>query len=141
MAAVKRDFRGMTLLELLIVVAIVGILAAVALPSFNDQVVKARRADARNSLFDWQIRQAQYFANTASYASISTILGSGSDTIDSDEGYYDVTVSSSSASTYQMRATPKSGASQADDSECASYFCVNQDGVDLSGDCAPKACW
>ena len=51
MAAVRRDFRGMTLLELLIVIAIVGILAAVALPSFNDQVVKARRADARNSLF------------------------------------------------------------------------------------------
>jgi type IV pilus assembly protein PilE len=138
---VKGCSRGMTLLELLIVIAIVGIIAAVALPSFNDQVVKARRSDARNTLFDWQLRQAQQFANTASYASISTIIGSGSDTIDSTEGYYEVTVFSQSASAYQIRATPKSGTSQAEDSECASYFCVNQDGVDLSGSCAPRACW
>ena len=43
----KSRQQGMTLLELLIVLAIVGILAAIAVPSFNDSVMKARRADAR----------------------------------------------------------------------------------------------
>lgn len=141
MAISKSRQKGMTLLELMIVIAIVGILASVAIPSFNDSVIKARRADARNSLFDWQLRQAEYFADNLSYASVSTINGSGADTVDSGEDYYDITVTSSSATTFQMTATPKSGTTQASDSECASYFCINQDGPLYTGSCAAQACW
>jgi len=133
--------KGMTLLELMIVVAIVGILASIALPSFNNSVTKARRADARNSLFDWQLRQAEYFADNLSYASVSTVTGSGADIVDSGESYYDITVTSSSTTTFQMTATPKSGTTQASDSDCASYFCTNQDGPLYTGSCAPQACW
>ena len=131
----------MTLLELMIVAAIIGILASIALPSFNDSVMKARRADARNSLFDWQLRQAEYFANNLSYESVSTINGGGANTVDSGEGYYDIEVTSSSNTAFQMKATPKSGTSQASDSECASFFCINQDGPLYSGNCAPQVCW
>lgn len=141
MAFMKSRQQGMTLLELLIVLAIVGILAAIAVPSFNDSVMKARRADARNSLFDWQLRQAEYFADNLSYASVSTVNGSGADTVDSGESYYDVTVTSSSTTSFQMTATPKSGTTQASDSDCASYFCINQDGPLYTGSCAPQACW
>lgn len=135
------DQRGMTLLELMIVVAIIGILAAIAMPAFNNSVIDARRADARNSLFDWQLRQAEYFADNLSYDSVSTINGSGPDTVDSGEGYYEITVTSSSTTTFQMTATPKSGTTQASDSECASYFCINQDGPLYTGSCAAQACW
>lgn len=135
------DQRGMTLLELMIVIAIVGILAAIAIPAFNTQVMEARRADARNSLFDWQLRQAEYFADNLSYANVSTINGSGGNTVDSGEGYYDVTATSSSSSAFEMTATPKSGTTQASDSECASYFCINQDGPLYTGSCAAQACW
>ena len=133
--------QGMTLLELMIVVAIIGILAAIAMPAFNNSVIEARRADARNSMFDWQLRQAEYFADNLSYASVSTINGSGADTVDSGEGYYDITVTSSGTTTFQMTATPKSGTTQASDSECASYFCINQDGPLYTGSCAAQACW
>jgi type IV pilus assembly protein PilE len=133
--------RGMTLLELMIVVAIIAILASIAMPSFNNQVVKARRADARNALFDWQLRQAEYFANNLTYASVSSINGSGSDTVDSSEGYYDITATSSSGTAFQMTATPKIGTTQAGDNDCASYFCINQDAPLYTGSCAPKVCW
>jgi type IV pilus assembly protein PilE len=135
------DQRGMTLLELMIVIAIVGILAAIAMPAFNNQVMEARRADARNALFDWQLRQAEYFSDNLSYANVSTINGSGGNTVDSGEGYYDVTATSSSSSAFEMTATPKSGTTQASDSECANYFCINQDGPLYTGGCAAQACW
>lgn len=141
MAFKKGRQQGMTLLELMIVVAIVGILAAIALPSFNNSVMKARRADARNSLFDWQLRQAEYFANNASYASMSTLSSSDAEKGDSGEGYYEITVMSFSTTTFQMKAEPKSGTTQANDSDCDDYFCINQDGPLYTSDCAPKTCW
>jgi type IV pilus assembly protein PilE len=141
MAFKKSRQHGMTLLELMIVIAIVGILASIAMPSFNNSVMKARRADARNSMFDWQLRQAEYFSNNLSYDSVDMINGGGADTVDSGEGYYDITVSSASTTAFEMIATPKSGSSQASDSDCASYFCINQDGPLYTGDCAPQACW
>ena len=137
----KSHQQGMTLLELMVVIAIVGILAAIALPSFNNSVMQARRADARNALFDWQLRQAEYFADNLSFADVSTINDGGDNTVVSSEGYYDVTVTSSSASAFQMTATPKSGTTQAGDTECADYFCINQDGPLYTGNCAPQACW
>ena len=140
MAFKKSRQDGMTLLELMIVIAIVGILASIAMPSFNNSVMKARRADARNSMFDWQLRQAEYFADNLTYASVSTINGSGGDTVDSGEGYYGITVTILETTTFQMTATPKIGTTQASDSECAS-FCINQDGPLYIGSCAAQACW
>lgn len=141
MAFKKSRQHGMTLLELMIVIAIVGILASIAMPSFNNSVMKARRADARNSMFDWQLRQAEYFANNLTYASVSTINRSGADTVDSGEGYYDITVTSFDTTTFQMTATPKSGTTQTSDNECASSFCINQDGPLYTGSCAAQTCW
>ena len=65
----------MTLVELLIVVAIVAVLASVALPSWNSQVQKARRADARNTLIFVQVEQEKYRADNGSYASSMSALG------------------------------------------------------------------
>ncbi|MDB2629915.1 prepilin-type N-terminal cleavage/methylation domain-containing protein [Luminiphilus sp.] len=137
----RTAYKGMTLLELMIVIAIVSILASIAMPSFNNSVMKARRADARNSLFDWQLRQAEYFADNLSYANVPTVNGSELDPVDSGESYYDITATNFSTTTFQMTATPKSGTTQASDSDCADYFCINQDGPLYTDPCAPQACW
>lgn len=66
--------RGFTLIELMITVVVVAILAAVALPSFMDQVRKARRADAVASLTQIQQAQERWRSNNSTF---TTTLGSG----------------------------------------------------------------
>ena len=146
MAFEKNRQHGMTLLELMIVVAIVGILAGIAIPSFNDSVTKSRRAEARNALFNGQLKQAEYFANNFQYGSRGQI--------DADEytenNYYRITVRKPDGEDFttgfEMRATPVSGEGQENDTACTgsgspSYFCVDETGVITTGDCAPQSCW
>lgn len=127
---------GMTLIELLIVVAIVGILAAIAGPAWNDQVIKSRRADARNTLLAAQIEQEQYRANNLTYATSMSAMGMGSfDSTSRD--YYRVEVVSADATGFLITATPNGN--QANDSTC-NIFAVRQTGPEHSG-YAALSCW
>lgn len=130
------NMRGMTLIELLIVVAIVGILAAIAGPAWNDQVIKSRRADARNTLLAAQIEQEQYRANNLTYATSMSAMGMGSfDSTTRD--YYRVEVVSADATGFLITATPNGN--QANDSTC-NVFAVRQTGPEHSG-YAALSCW
>lgn len=60
--------RGFTLIELLIAVAIVAILASIALPSYQDQVRRSRRADAQSFASDVVARQQQFLLDRRTYA-------------------------------------------------------------------------
>lgn len=131
----KNKHQGVTLLELLIVVAIIGILSAVALPAWNSQVMKARRADAVNSLLDLQLLQNRHFAENGTYGTLVQIGGSSS----SNDQYYTMAISGVSAAEFLGTAT--AAGSQADDTACAT-FCINEDGPDHgSTGCATSACW
>ena len=130
------NMRVMTLIELLIVVAIVGILAVIAGPAWNDQVIKSRRADARNTLLAAQIEQEQYRANNLTYATSMSAMGMGSfDSTTRD--YYRVEVVSADATGFLITATPNGN--QANDSTC-NVFAVRQTGPEHSG-YAALSCW
>lgn len=127
--------KGFTLIELMIVVAVIGIIAAIALPSYEDYVMRARRADAKTALLNVQLAQEKWRANNTTYGALSD-LGISST---SDDGYYGVAVSGATATAYSATATAQG--SQAADTDCGN-FSINQDGTQsVSGSLSASACW
>ena len=84
----KKNSAGFTLIELMIVVAIVGILAAIAYPSYQEQVRKSRRSDAMNALSTAAAMQERWFTEHSSYTNTISNIGGAS----SPEGYYAISV-------------------------------------------------
>lgn len=89
---------GFTLIELMVTVAIVGILASIALPSYTDYVLRGRLADATNSLAAMRARMEQYFQDNRSYLS-------GPCTTSSTSGLFTVSCSSIDKNTYTLAAS------------------------------------
>lgn len=110
-----RSGAGFTLIEIMIAVAIVGILAAVALPSFQDAIRKGRRAEAFAALAAMQQAQERWRTNNAAYTTLLANLTPAAAT-----PYYDLSVSDPGdlAIGYILTAQGKAGTSQAKDAQC-----------------------
>ena len=134
--------QGFTLIELMIVVAIVAILAAIALPSYNQYVIKSNRADAKVALMKYAQMQESYYVQNMSYAQDLTSgsggLGIGA-TVTSEEGFYGISLTKApagcdgtSAGTpctgFTLTAAPVSSGRQDGDSACKA-FTINHLGV------------
>jgi type IV pilus assembly protein PilE len=70
----RKSLSGFTLLELVIVVVIVGVLAMIAYPSYQDQLRKSRRASAQSYLMDLAQRQQRYLLDARVYAGAEATL-------------------------------------------------------------------
>ncbi|MEW6982136.1 type IV pilin protein [Colwelliaceae bacterium 6471] len=119
---------GFTLIELMIAVAIVGILAAVAYPSYVDFVKRSNRAEAQSELLRIANLQEQYYMDHRTYTSDMTQLGLGADPYIPEQGNYSIDTSAIAAdgSTYTLTATAINA--QASDTTCAK-FNVNELGT------------
>jgi type IV pilus assembly protein PilA len=73
----KRKDEGFTLIELLVVIIIIGILSAIALPSFLNQASKAKQAEAKQYVGSTNRAQQAYRIENASFASSASVLGLG----------------------------------------------------------------
>ena len=148
----KKSHAGCTLIELMITVAIVGILAAIAYPSFIEQVRKSRRADAIAEVAKVQQAQERWRANNSTYssdvssASTGLKLTSGTTTTASyslSSGYYSVAVSGTSGTGYTVTATATG--TQASDAKCATLTAVLAGGNITYGQTgsggSTKICW
>lgn len=110
---------GFTLMELMVTIAIVGILAAVALPMYGEQVAKSRRADAIRAIGELQLQLEQWRADNPTYA--CTTCGVTSD-------FYTIQFAAPAptATTYTITAAP-SGEQTGD--RCGTYTFAMNGGV------------
>lgn len=100
----------------MIVLVLIGILAAVALPAYLEQVRKGRRSDAVSALSAIQQAQERWRANSPSYADQLATLQVDAN---SPKGYYALSLSNVDSSGYTATATAVSGKAQAGDTACA----------------------
>ena len=142
----RRRVRGFSLIEVVIVVAIVGILASIAFPSYQNVVIRNNRAVARAALTDLVARQESYYAQTKTYADNLTQLGfpsspmflrnngglapdTGSGT--PSDSIYSLRVANTNNRGFQVEAVPAPGIMQSRDTDCGTLS-INAQGKKAS---------
>jgi len=120
---------GFTLIELMITVAIIGILAGIAYPSYTQYMIQARRTDAQSDMLKIQLGMEKWRANNNSY---TTSLANAGFT--DNNAYYSYSITGTTASAYTINAAAQ-GAQSTGDAACTPLT------LDQSGGKGPADCW
>ena len=140
MPQLTRWNNGFTLIELMIVVAIIAILAGIGYPMYTDQVIRGKRSEGRALLVDTAARLERYFSDNNKYATATNTIPTGAGILTTSEnGHYTLTITVATPfQTYTLNATPATFS----DAECG-VLTLTQSGQKGEGGTATdiKKCW
>ena len=135
---------GVTLIELLTVIVVLGILASIAVPSYRNYLLRAQRTEATTALLNLQAAQEKFYLQNNAYTDqVAAAPPAGLGLMATTErGFYDIAVVlGAGGQTYTANATPVAGAGQADDTRCTG-FSVNDTGArGATGPGGRDYCW
>ena len=117
--------RGVTLMELMIVIVVIGILASIAVPSYRNYVMRAQRTDAMSALLRVAAAQEKFYLQNNTYAATAELDDAppaGLGINGTENGWYTLAISSADLTqAFTVTATAVAGGAQAADTHCASF--------------------
>jgi type IV pilus assembly protein PilE len=127
--------RGFTLIELMIAIAILGILLGIAVPTYSKYIREARRAEAQSEMLQIRLGLEKWRANQNTYSSNLADAG-----FTDNNDYYNYTITGASGSAYTINATAVVGKSQVNDKTGSGTSCTPMT-LNQSGTKTPAGCW
>lgn len=112
MQPIGKQQAGFTLIELLIVMTIISLLVGIAYPSYQQYLMKSRRADAQSALMDLAVRMEHEYAESYTYA--TAIISN----TQSPAGFYTLSITQQDETSFMLQATPQNA--QTADTTCQS---------------------
>jgi type IV pilus assembly protein PilE len=122
--------RGVTLLELMVILVVIAILTAIAIPTYDTFVQRTRRSEAREALADLAARQEQFFLDNKTYAASAGDLGRATTTAN---GYFVMSIPSASTTAYTLTASAQG--TQTKDTGCTAITLTSLNAK------TPVDCW
>jgi type IV pilus assembly protein PilE len=128
---------GFTLVELMMVVAIIGILSAVAVGFYGNYIIEANRTDARTALLrtSTSLEKCKSLYNNYNSGNCNVAFP-----VISDDGFYSIAATVITGATFTLTATPVVGQPQANDADCTSLTLTNT-GIEGGTGADVNECW
>ena len=140
----NKSARGVTLIELMVVIAVLAVIASIAVPSYRSYMLRAQRAEATATLLAFRSAQEKFFLQNSRYVTTDADMtaakpaGLGFATT-TEHGYYGLKVAPGALpNTYVVTAT--AAGTQTKDAPCQTYT-ITEAGVRGSGPGAITTCW
>lgn len=137
--------KGFNLIELMIVIAIVGILASIGYPLYKDQVDSTRRTDGKTRLLEVLEAQERFYSANNNYTTTLTSLGYAAATVPSEEGFYGITAAQCAGpialtQCISLSAAPTAGGPQTSDG-CGTLSIDSRGNKGKTGALTLAKCW
>ena len=138
----RRHMAGMTLLELMAVVMVIGVLGMIAIPSYRQYVARAQRTEAKSALLRLATNQERFYLQNRTYSADPSALGFVGNI--TERGTYSLRIVSATANGYTAIAEPRSGGSFNMTNDACTSFSLTAQGARTATAAAgfdPNTCW